>query len=79
MIMTHTNEFQPVYVVCLSDEGNEMSVMRSRLYRVVKPDVNDPKNVIRVIDESGEDYPYPRDWFLAVELPDAAMKAMHAA
>jgi hypothetical protein len=31
---------------------------------------------IRVIDESGEDYLYPQDYFVAVQLPQAAEKAV---
>jgi hypothetical protein len=31
---------------------------------------------IRVIDESGEDYLYPQDYFLPIELPKAAEKAL---
>jgi len=31
---------------------------------------------IRVIDESGEDYLYPQDCFLPIELPQAVQKAL---
>jgi hypothetical protein len=34
---------------------------------------------IRVIDESGEDYLYPRDYFLPIELPRVAEKALLSA
>jgi hypothetical protein len=32
--------------------------------------------MLRVIDESGEDYLYPADFFVAIELPLAARKAL---
>jgi hypothetical protein len=32
--------------------------------------------MIRVIDESGEDYLYPADWFVAVTLPQTTVKAL---
>ena len=31
---------------------------------------------IRVLDESGEDYLYPRGWFVPIELPLKAKKAL---
>ena len=34
---------------------------------------------VRVIDESGEDYLYPQDYFLPIELPQAAQKALLSA
>ena len=67
------------YVVCLTDRGSELSVMKGRLYRVVKPEVNDPPTDLRVIDEEGEDYLYPRDWFEFVQLSDRAIAALEAA
>jgi hypothetical protein len=36
-------------------------------------------NMIRVIDESGEDYLFPASYFVAVELPQAAQSALLAA
>lgn len=32
--------------------------------------------MIRVIDEEGEDYLYPREWFLLIELPDRIEQAI---
>ncbi len=32
-------------------------------YEVVTPKKNDTPEIIRIIDESGEDYLYPRHWF----------------
>jgi hypothetical protein len=50
-----------------------------KIYRVVKPKRNDRSSDIRVLDESGEDYLYPRHWFVPVELPLKAKKALAAA
>jgi hypothetical protein len=32
--------------------------------------------MIRVIDEEGEDYLYPKEWFLPIQLPDTIEQAM---
>jgi hypothetical protein len=31
---------------------------------------------VRVVDESGEDYLYPADYFVPVKLPQAALEAL---
>ena len=35
--------------------------------------------MVRVIDESGDDYLYPKDIFRAIDLPEAVRKAVLAA
>lgn len=67
------------YVMCAQNDGNEIDLIVGKLYRAVEPDPNDSENEIRVIDESGEDYLYPRNWFIAVDLPQAAIDALEAA
>lgn len=49
-----------------------------KIYRVVKPKRHDRLSDIRVLDESGDDYLYPRGWFVPVELPLRAKKALVA-
>ena len=50
-----------------------------KAYRVIRPQPNDPKHLLRVIDEEGEDYLYPADWFVPIDLPPRAKKALAAA
>jgi hypothetical protein len=60
------------YVVCLSNAGYRASLIPRRIYRTV-PDIDaDKRGLVRVIDESGEDYLYPRKLFSAIDLPKAA-------
>ncbi len=67
------------FVVCLSNTGYEASLDVRRLY-VHLPD-DDAKRVglVRVIDESGEDYLYPRDMFEEVSVSDAGAEALKRA
>ncbi len=51
------------YVIRLTHRGNPLSVMKGKLYRIVRPYPNDAPTDIRIIDEEKEDYPYPLDWF----------------
>jgi len=58
-------------VVCINNEGYSVSLERRKLY-VTMPDAEAAKHgQLRVIDESGEDYLYPQEFFVAVELPQS--------
>ena len=48
------------FVVCLDNKGHEVSLERRKIYRIL-PDADAAKHLlVRVIDESGEDYLYPQ-------------------
>jgi hypothetical protein len=58
-------------VVCINNEGYSVSLERRKLY-VTMPDAEAANHgQLRVIDESGEDYLYPQEFFVAVELPQS--------
>ena len=44
---------------------------RNKLYVVLPDSDTEREGDVRVVDESGEDYLYPADWFVALELPKA--------
>jgi hypothetical protein len=53
--------------------GIEMdySLELRKIYQVVEDTRAEEHGLIRVIDESGEDYLYPVEYFAAIELPQA--------
>lgn len=51
------------FVVCIANPGYSASLEPRKLYQHLEPLPNDPKSLIRVVDESGEDYLYPREFF----------------
>ena len=56
-------------VICVKNEGYSVSLERRKLY-VALPDTKAAEHgQLRVIDESGQDYLYPREFFVAIELP----------
>lgn len=60
----------------MRNEGYEASLERNKLY-VVVPDADaDREGDLRVVDESGEDYLYPADWFVALDLPKAVQESL---
>jgi hypothetical protein len=67
------------FVVCLKNKGYDVSLERRKIYQVL-PDPRAAKHgLIRVLDESGEDYLYPQDFFAPIELPQPVRRAVLAA
>lgn len=66
-------------VLCLKNDGYEASLERRKIYRVVPDRGAAVDDLIRVIDESGEDYLYPADFFAPMRLPTALRRRVLAA
>jgi hypothetical protein len=61
---------RPVFAVCVANEGcDDLSV--GMLYRVLPDDEAAGEDLLRVIDDSGEDYLYPTGRFVVVTVPQA--------
>ena len=60
---------KPRFVICTENEGYEASLERRKLYQVVPDNDATAQRQVRVIDESGEDYLYPTEFFIPVDLP----------
>ena len=59
------------FALCLDNTGNEASLILGKVYAVV-PDARASKDdLIRIVDESGEDYLFARSQFEVVEFPQA--------
>lgn len=59
------------FAVCIGNEGYPAALELRKLYPVLKDAFAEEHNLIRIIDESGEDYLYPNSYFVRVELPVA--------
>jgi hypothetical protein len=57
------------YVVCVSNRGYRASLVTRRIYRAVEDPAAERRSLLRVIDESGEDYLYPMTMFVAIDVP----------
>ena len=63
---------QTEFVICVRNESYPASLELRRVYRVLPDPEAAGHKMLRVVDESGEDYLYPEDFFVPVELPRAA-------
>jgi hypothetical protein len=66
------------FAVCIHGDDDDVDLIVGKIYRVMKPKRNDENADVRIVDESGEDYLYPRAWFVRVELPLKARKVLAA-
>lgn len=69
----------PRYLLCISNRGYAASLLVRRIYRALQDATAEKEGMVRVIDETGEDYLFPRKLFVAVELPKEAGRAFRAA
>ncbi len=64
------------FVVCIKNTKYPASLEVRKIYESL-PDASAAKHqLIRVIDESGEDYLYPADYFVPIKLPQLIVKAL---
>jgi hypothetical protein len=65
--------------VCVKNEGYRASLERNKIY-AVRPDPEaEAEGDIRVIDESGEDYLFPAEYFVAIQVPKAVGASLRKA
>jgi hypothetical protein len=67
------------FAVCIKNKGYEASLERGKVYRLI-PDAEAARHgYVRIVDESGEDYGYSADRFIAIDLPKPLEKALFKA
>jgi hypothetical protein len=67
------------YLLCVSNRGYRASLMVRRVYRRLRDPMGDQAGLVRVVDETGEDYLFPKRLFVEVDLPREATRAFRAA
>ena len=56
------------FVVCVRNTGYPVSLELRKIYEVLPDPDASTHGLIRVIDESGEDYLYPNNFFVRIDL-----------
>ncbi|MDQ3281544.1 MAG: hypothetical protein M3Q69_09035 [Acidobacteriota bacterium] len=64
------------YAVCVRNDDYPASLELRKLYPVLEDSFAARHGMVRVIDESGEDYLYPDEFFVHIELPASIEKAL---
>jgi hypothetical protein len=66
----------PQFAICVNNTEYPASLELHKVYRVLPDEGAEQDGDLRVIDESGEDYLYPSDYFILVELPRDVQRAL---
>jgi hypothetical protein len=70
---------QTQFAICIANKGYLASLELRKIYSIVPDKTASRLRQIRVIDESGEDYLYPENCFVPVQLPQAVERAVRRA
>ena len=66
------------FVLCIHDGGYPEALEERKFYEAIGDAGAEKEGLIRVIDESGEDYLYPKNLFVTSDLPVQIVKALEA-
>ena len=66
-------------VVCINNDGYPASLEKRKIYLTLRDPAAEKHDLIRVVDESGDSYLYPRIFFRSIALPQAVKKAVLSA
>ena len=64
------------FVLCVNNRGYPASLEVRKLYRRLTDSKATRMGMVRVVDESGEDYLYPATFFVPIRLSAAIMRAL---
>jgi len=60
------------FAICVKNKEYPASLEVRKIYEVVPDEKAAKHGMVRIIDESGEDYLYPKDYFVSIEIPEDA-------
>ena len=64
------------FVICVRNEGYVVSLEKRKIYQLLEDDDAEQHGQLRVIDESGEGYLFPKGFFVPIELPASTEQAV---
>ncbi len=64
------------FMICVNNRGYEASLEIRKIYEIIIDKVAEKHHQLRVIDESGEDYLFPEDYFAPVRLPSVTKEKL---
>jgi hypothetical protein len=64
------------YAVCVRNDDYPASLELRKIYAVLEDSFATEHGMVRIIDESGEDYLYPDAFFVPIDLPASLERAL---
>lgn len=66
------SESQGSYYLCIKNRGYAASLQLRTVYQALADSEAERHGMLRIVDDSGEDYLFPASYFVAIEVPNAA-------
>ena len=76
MNITDTDEQR--FVICVRNDDYPASLEVRKIYLAIQDPAATKHQLLRIVDESGEDYLYPEDHFVPIDLPQPVKQALLA-
>jgi hypothetical protein len=76
--MSRRGKAELKFAVCIQTDDSDLLTPRM-IYRVIPDETAAKSNHIRVVDNEGEDYLYPADYFMFLDLPQEIARALSRA
>lgn len=67
----------PHFTICIHNGEYAGTLELRKVYEVFEDPIAAERHFIRVVDESGENYLYPRSWFVPVVVPESVEQLLH--
>lgn len=77
--MMHTIPSESTFLVCIANTDYPAALEIRKIYEQLPDPTAARHQLVRVIDESGEDYLYPAAYFIPLDLPQGVQDALRAA
>ena len=71
-----TTKSTPRFAICVDNSEYPASLELHKIYRVLPDKDAQADGDMRIIDESGEDYLFPADYFVSIELPETIVRVL---
>ncbi|MEI9992912.1 MAG: hypothetical protein WDM86_23155 [Rhizomicrobium sp.] len=66
-------------VICVNNQGYPAALEKRKIYVSLRDPSAEKNGLVRIVDESGDDFLYPASFFRPIALPDKVKKAVLAA
>ena len=68
-------KLKPHFAICINTDDPDLLTPRT-IYEILSDESATKSNYVRVIDNEGEDYLYPADYFVFVDFPQATQRTL---
>jgi hypothetical protein len=72
-----TTKSTPRFAICVDNREYPASLELHKIYRVLPDKDAQADGDLRIIDESSEDYLFPADYFIPINLPQTIVRALN--